>query len=67
MKIVITMSNGDYFTLEVENKSDDAVEKFIDFLHDEVDGKQVLKNCLIEFNDSVFFNPSQITGIKIEK
>ncbi|KFC31097.1 hypothetical protein [Bacillus subtilis] len=66
MEIQIRMSNDDYLTLSGYADMKD-VKEFLDYLHDDINGKQVLKNRLIEFNDSVFFNPSQITGIKIEK
>ncbi|MBU8583011.1 hypothetical protein KM911_14995 [Bacillus paralicheniformis] len=66
MDIVITMSNKDYFTL-IDYKDMQAVEEFVDYLHYELDGKQVLKNQLIQFNESVLFNPSQITSIEIKK
>ncbi|ASK24778.1 hypothetical protein BSSX_2886 [Bacillus subtilis] len=66
MEIQIRMSNDDYLTLSGYADMKD-VQEFLDYLHDDINGKQVLKNRLIEFNDSVFLNPSQITGIKIEK
>ncbi|ASS70102.1 hypothetical protein [Bacillus atrophaeus] len=66
MNVVITMSNKDSFRLtDFENM--EAVEEFIDDLHDEVDGKRVLKNRLIDLVEPVLINPTQIAHIEIEE
>ncbi|QEK97946.1 hypothetical protein EXD81_12525 [Bacillus amyloliquefaciens] len=65
MKVLISMSNKRSFEVSYEDMK--SVENLIEYFHDELDGERVLKNRLIDLDESVLINPTQITDIEIKE
>ncbi|CUB45076.1 hypothetical protein BN2127_JRS8_03178 [Bacillus amyloliquefaciens] len=65
MKVLISMSNKKSFEVSYEDMK--SVENLIKYFHDEVDGERVLKNRLIDVDESILINPTQITDIEIKE